>query len=82
VEWVFEKHLSCCDLPFRTYYGPEFVAAAILRWLGDASIDTALIDPGKPWQNATDESFNGKFRDEYLTLHWFHNRVDAKVGIE
>ena len=49
---------------------------------GRAQIDTALIDPGKPWQNATDESFNGKFRDEYLTLQWFRNRVDAKVGIE
>ena len=66
----------------RSDNGPEFVATAILRWLGDASIDTALIDPGKPWQNATDESFNGKFRDEYLTLQWFRNRVDARVGIE
>ena len=43
---------------------------------------TALIEPGKPWQNATDESFNGNFRDEYLSLQWFRNRVDAKVGIE
>jgi len=66
----------------RSDNGPEFVVAAILRWLADASIDTALIDPGKPWQNATDESFNGKFRDEYLSLQWFRNRVDAKVGIE
>ena len=66
----------------RSDNGPEFVAAAILRWLADARIDTALIDPGKPWQNATDESFNGKFRDEYLSLQWFRNRVDAKVGIE
>ena len=41
-----------------------------------------FIDPGKPWQNGTDESFNGKFRDEFLTLQWFRNRVDAKVGIE
>ena len=40
------------------------------------------IDPGKPWQNATDESFNGKFRDEFLSLQWFRNRMDAKVGIE
>jgi putative transposase len=45
-------------------------------------IETALIDPGKPWQNATHESFNGKFRDEFLTLEWFRNRTDAKVGIE
>ena len=66
----------------RSDNGPEFVATAILRWLAETGIDTALIDPGKPWQNATDESFNGKFRDEYLSLQWFRNRVDAKVGIE
>jgi putative transposase len=66
----------------RSDNGPEFVATAILRWLDAAAIETALIDPGKPWQNATDESFNGKLRDEYLSLQWFRNRVDAKVGIE
>ena len=58
------------------------MACAILRWLQGAQIETALIDPGKPWQNGADESFNGKLRDEYLTLQWFRNRVDAKVGIE
>ena len=66
----------------RSDNGPEFVACAILRWLQDAGIETALIDPGKPWQNGADESFNGKFRDEFLTLQWFRNRIDAKVGIE
>ena len=65
----------------RSDNGPEFVAGAILRWLLQAQIETALIEPGKPRQNATDESFNGKFRDEYLSLQWFRNRVDAKVGI-
>jgi len=30
----------------------------------------------------TDESFNGKLRNECLSLQWFRNRVDAKVGIE
>ena len=50
--------------PFlRSDYGPEFVARAILRWLQTAQIETAFIDPGKPWQNGTDESFNGKSRD-------------------
>src|SRR6185295_6388212 len=66
----------------RSDNGPEFVACAILRWLHDAGIETALIDPGKPWQNGADESFNGKFRDEFLTLQWFRHRVDAKVGAE
>jgi putative transposase len=66
----------------RSDNGPEFVAGAILRWLQAAQIETALIDPGKPWQNGADESFNGKLRDEYLSLHWFRHRVEAKVGIE
>jgi putative transposase len=66
----------------RSDNGSEFVACAILRWLHEAGIETALIDPGKPWQNGADESFNGKLRDEYLSLQWFRNRVDARVGIE
>lgn len=66
----------------RSDHGPEFVAAAILRWLEAARIETALIDPGKPWQNGADESFNGKFRDEHLSVQWFRNRVEARVGIE
>ena len=45
---------------------PEFVATAILRWLPTAQIETAFIDPGKPWPNGADESFNGKFRDQHL----------------
>jgi hypothetical protein len=41
-----------------------------------------LIEPGKPWQNGTNESFNGKFRDECLAMNWFHSRKHAKVLIE
>jgi putative transposase len=66
----------------RSDNGPEFVATAILRWLNAAQIETAFIDPGKPWQNGTDESFNGKFRTECLTLEWFRNRLEAQVSIE
>jgi putative transposase len=43
----------------RSDNDPEFVATAILRWLQTAQIETAFIDPGKPWQNGADESFNG-----------------------
>ena len=35
-----------------------------------------------PIQNGADESFNGKFRDQHLSLQWFRNRADAKVSIE
>jgi putative transposase len=66
----------------RSDNGPEFVSRAILKWLQEAHIDTAAIDPGKPWQNGMNESFNGKFRDECLSMEWFRNRVDAKIMIE
>ena len=66
----------------RSDNGPEFLSRAILTWLGKAGIDTAHIDPGKPWQNGTNESFNDKFRDECLSLEWFRSRAEAKVVIE
>jgi putative transposase len=66
----------------RSDNGPEFVSRAVLRWLAQSNIDTACIDPGKPWQNGSNESFNGKFRDECLSMQWFKNRIDAKILIE
>lgn len=66
----------------RSDNGPEFVSRAVLRWLTQSNIDTAYIDPGKPWQNGSNESFNGKFRDECLSIQWFKNRIDAKMLIE
>ncbi len=66
----------------RSDNGPEFVSQAILKWILDSKIGSALIDPGKPWQNGTDESFNGRLRDECLNLEWFRNRLEARVLIE
>ncbi len=66
----------------RSDNGPEFVSHAILEWISASGIGTALIDPGKPWQNGTNESFNGKFRDECLSLEWFRSRAEAAVVIE
>jgi hypothetical protein len=42
----------------------------------------ALIDPGKPSQNETAKSFNGKFRDECFAMEWCRHRVEAKVVME
>jgi len=69
-------------LYMRSDNGPEFVSRALLKWITDQGIATALIDPGKPWQNGAGESFNGKFRDECLSLEWFRSRAEAKVLIE
>ena len=66
----------------RSDNGPEFVSHAILDWIAQSGIGTALIDPGKPWQSGTNESFNGKFRDECLSLEWFRSRAEAAIVIE
>ena len=81
---VLSKLVSVHGSPryLRSDNGPEFVSRAVLRWLHQANIDTAHIDPGKPWQNGSNESFNGKFRDECLSMEWFRNRIDAKIVIE
>ena len=60
-------------LYLRSDNGPEFVSRALLKWIVDQGIGTALIDPGKPWQNGATESLIGKFRDECLSLEWFRS---------
>ena len=83
---VLARLVSVHGVPrhLRSDNGPEFIATADngLRWLQAAEIDSAFIDPGKPWQNGTDESFNGKFRNECLSLEWFRNRTEAQIEIE
>lgn len=65
----------------RSDNGPEFVSRALLKWAAQNQLEMALIDPGKPWQNGVNESFNGKFRDECLSMEWFRNRAEAKAVI-
>ena len=81
---VLSRLISVHGAPkyLRSDNGPEFVSRAVLKWLHKSGIDTALSDPGKPWQNGSDESFNGKFRDECLSMEWFRSRAEAKVVIE
>jgi putative transposase len=57
---VLSRLISAHGAPLflRSDNGPEFVSHAILEWIAESGIATALIDPGKPWQNGTNESFN------------------------
>ncbi len=66
----------------RSDNGPEFVSRALLRWALKNELGMFPIDPGKPWQCDTAESFNGKFRDECLSMEWFRARQEAKAVIE
>ena len=66
----------------RTDQGPEFTGRALDQWAYQRGVQLKLIQPGKPTQNAFIESFNGKFRDECLNVHWFSTLDDARVKIE
>lgn len=66
----------------RSDNGPEFVSTQLLQWAVDEKLETVLIEPGKPCQNGTNESFNGKFRDECLSMEWFRNRLEARIIID
>jgi putative transposase len=81
---VLSQLMSVRGVPrvLRSDNGPEFVSTALLRWATGNGLDMALIEPGKPWQNGVAESFNGKFRDECLSMEWFRSRAEAKVVIE
>ena len=58
--------------------GPEFVSKAVDQWAAQRGVHLRFIDPGKPMQNAYIESFNGKFRDECLSQHWFISLEEAR----
>jgi putative transposase len=58
--------------------GPEFVSRAVDQWAAKSGVNLRFIDPGKPMQNAFIESFNGKFRDECLSQHWFVSLDEAR----
>ena len=50
----------------RSDNGSEFTAHAVREWLARVGVKTLYIEPGSPWENGYNESFNGKLRDELL----------------
>ena len=66
----------------RSDNGPEFVAQAIQKWLEHAGVETLYIAPGSPWENAYSESFNSRFRDEFLNAEQFTSLLEAQVMTE
>ena len=62
--------------------GPECTSKALDQWAYRRGVELAFIRPGKPIENCFVESFNGRFRDECLNVHWFVGLADAKEKIE
>jgi putative transposase len=66
----------------RSDNGSEFTAKATREWLGSLGVKTAYIEPGSPWENGYNESFNGKLRDELLNREVFYSLKEAQILIE
>lgn len=59
--------------------GGEFVAGVLQRGLKERGIAARFIEPGSPWQNGVNESFNGRFRDEGLNRELLESAWEAQV---
>jgi len=63
----------------RSDNGAEFTAKTVTDWLNkDTTVKTLFIDPGSPWQNGFNESFNGIFRDGCLNRWRFESLREAR----
>jgi putative transposase len=60
----------------------EFIAAVLAEWCATNGAGTVFIEPGKPWQNAWIESYNGRLRDECLNIEVFDTITEAQVIID
>lgn len=66
----------------RSDNGPELCAKVVRGWLHWLGVQTLFIEPGSPWENGYNESFNGKLRDELLDREIFYTLQEAQVLIE
>ena len=68
--------------PTRSDNGPEFTASVVREWLPNVGVKTLFIEPGSPWENGYNESFNGKLRDELLNGGIFYSLKEAQILTE
>ncbi|WFG38641.1 IS3 family transposase [Candidatus Lucifugimonas marina] len=66
----------------RSDNGPEFTSKTIRDWLERVGVKTLFIEPGSPWENGYNESFNGKFRDELLNREIFYSLKEVQILTE
>lgn len=62
--------------------GSEFISKEVDLWAYENKVTMDFSRPGKPTDNPYVESFNGKFRDECLSVNWFLSLEDAEEKIE
>ena len=66
----------------RSDNGAEFTAKDVRDWLRKLGVKTLFIQPGSPWENGYNESFNGTLGEEVLKREIFFTLREAKILIE
>ena len=66
----------------RSDNGPEFIETNLRAWLVAQQVQSALIEPGHPWQNGVRESFHSRLRDELLDGSVFESVADAQRQLD
>jgi putative transposase len=81
---VLERLARSHGLPqvITTDNGTEFTSRAVDEWAHRSGVKLDLIRPGKPFENAYIESFNGRLCRECLDESRFLSLEDAKIRIE
>ena len=78
---VLEELTSLYPAPvfIRSDNGPEFIAQALRDWCeASKTTNMAYIAPGSPWENGFAESFNSRFRYEFLNTELFATVAEAQ----
>ena len=76
------KEESCFPERIQCDNGSEFISKEVDRWAYENNVTLDFSRPGTPTDNPYVESFNGKFRDECLSMNWFMDLDDAREKIE
>jgi putative transposase len=61
--------------------GSEFTGRVLEAWVMVRGVQLVFIRPGRPVENGFIESFNGRLRDECLSVEWFTSLVDARTKL-
>jgi transposase InsO family protein len=62
----------------RSDNGSEFICEAVRQWLPEKGTKPIPVAAGSPWENGYIESFNSRFRDEFLEAEVFESVPDAR----
>jgi putative transposase len=81
---VLDRRADTIGLPQEIVcdYGSKFAGRVLDTGAYRRGVVLRFIRPGKPVENAYEQSFSGKFRDECLNEHWFLSVTEAQHIIE